>query len=165
MPINIEESDFRSLESFPLKWRWTDSRWNKLPEKALRSIRPLSERRTGELHLYSLEFLTQSGIVEEENKEPLFENIIRVDASSGERAEIRRWLAERSPESNQKAIVSWNDHLAVLVDWAIFCEFWNDFCYPSSDDAAVFPLSEKWMLFYSHDDYFVFGERRIKPII
>lgn len=150
--INIEETDFRSIDSFPLKWRWTDSRWNKLPDDALNSIQPLSKSKAHGLCQYSLAFSNQSGLIES-----LFENILRMDASD-DSSEIRQWLLDRSPELNQAIVVSWDNELAALVNWKVFCEYWDDFCYPSSDDATIFPLSGKWMLFYSHDEYFIFGE-------
>ena len=150
--INIEEPDFGSLDSFPLKWRWTDSRWNKLPDDALNSIQPLSESKSRELCQYSLAFSNQSGLIES-----LFDFVSRIDASD-DSPEIRQWLLELLSDLNQTVVVSWDNELAALVSWKVFCEYWDDFCYPSSDDVAIFPLSGEWMLFYSHDEYFMFGE-------
>jgi hypothetical protein len=149
----IEESDFRSLDSFPLKWRWTDSRWNKLPDNALDAIQPLSESKSRELCQYSLEFSDQSGLIESS-----FEHIAQID-TSGDESEIRQWLLDRSSDLNQTVVVNWDNELAALVRWEVFCEYWDDFCYPSSDDVAIFPLSGEWFLFYSHSEYFMFGER------
>jgi hypothetical protein len=149
--INIEESDFRSIDSFPLKWRWTDPRWNKLPDDALNSIQPLSESKSRALCQYSLAFSNQSGLIES-----LFDRVSRIN-TPGDSLEIRQWLLELSPDLNQTVVVSWDNELAALVSWRVFCEYWGDFCYPSSDDAAIFPLSGDWMLFYSHDEYFMFG--------
>ena len=151
--LEIEENDFLSLDLFPLKWRWTDSRWNKLPDDALKTIQPLTEAKARELCQYSLQFCNQSGLLESS-----FEHIERIDAS-GETPEIQQWLLAHSPDSNQTVIISWDSKLAALVEWKVFCEFWDDLCYPSSDDVTVFPFSEEWMLFYSHSEYFVFGER------
>jgi hypothetical protein len=147
--INIEETDFRSIDSFPLKWRWTDSRWNKLPDDALNSVQPLSEGKSRELRQYSLAFSNQSGLIES-----LFDGVLRIDTSD-DSPEIRQWLLELLPDLNQRVVVSWDNELAVLVSWRMFCEYWDEFCYPSSDDVAIFPLSGEWMLFYSHDEYLV----------
>ncbi len=152
--LEIEENDFCSVDSFPLKWRWTDSRWNKLPDDALKTIQPLSETKARELCQYTLQFSDQSGLTES-----LFEHIEQIN-TSGEESEIQRWLLTCSSNLNQTVIVSWNNRLAVLVKWKVFCEYWDDFCYPSSDDVAIFPLSEEWMLIYSHSEYFDFGRSR-----
>jgi len=148
----IEDTDFRSLDSFPLKWRWDDFQWNRFPNEVLNTIRPLSESKARELCQYSLGCTNQSGLVES-----LFERISQIDTSEDSPA-IRQWLLECSTDLNQAVAVSWDHDLAILVRWEVFCDYWKDFCYPSADDVAVFPLSGKWMLFYSHDEYFTFGE-------
>ena len=153
--LRIEESDFRSMESFPLKWRWTDLRWNKLPDDALNAIQPLSESKTRELCQHSLAFEDQSGLIES-----LFETTARIN-TSGNELEIRQWLIDRSSDLNQTVVVTWDNELAALVKWEVFCEFWDDFCYPSSDDVMIFPLSGEWMLSYSHDEYFIYGAKHI----
>ena len=153
--INIEETDFRSFDSFPLKWRWTDSRWNKLPYDALNSIQPLSEGKSRELCQYSLAFSNESGLIES-----LFDHISRINTYD-DSPEIQQWLLELQPDLNPTVVVSWDNELAALVSWRVFCEYWDDFCYPSSDDAIILPPSREWMLFYSHDEYFMYGERRV----
>ena len=51
--VNIEETDFRTLDEFPIKWRWTDSRWIKLPEAALKNIQPFTDKKArGLLHIH-----------------------------------------------------------------------------------------------------------------
>jgi hypothetical protein len=88
----------------------------------------------------------------------LFENIEQINADA-ETAATHHWLITCSSDLNQTVVVSWCNNLAALVKWKVFCEYWDDFCYSSSDDVAIFPLSEEWMLFYSHSEYFVFGKR------
>lgn len=151
--ISFEDADFRPLSELPIKWRWTDSRWNKLPKNDLETIKPLTETKARQLCQNSLSLLNQSGL-----NESLFENIKQVDAS-GETSELQKWLLSCSSNSNQTVIVSWDNTKAALVQWKVFCEYWDDFCYPASDDVAIFPLSEEWMLFYGHSEYFVFGKR------
>ena len=156
--ITIEKAEFRPLRELPLRWRWTDSRWSVLPDDALESIQPLIETTARRLCQHSLTFLNHLGVNEE-----FFESIKRIN-TSGETSEIGKWLSNCSSDVNQTVIVSWNDREAVLIRWDAFCRFWDDFCYPSSDDVAVFPLSEEWMLFSVHDETFVFGKRQNEPI-
>ena len=151
--LNVEENDFRSIDSFPLIWRWTDSRWNKLPDSALNKIQPLTETKAREFFQHTLQFYDESGLVES-----LFENIEKIDASN-KAEEIQAWLFTCSSSSNQTIIVSWNNRLAALVEWRVFCKYWDDFCYPASDDVTIFPFSEEWTLLYSHEEYFIFGKR------
>ena len=153
--LEIKENDFRSIDSFPLKWRWTDSRWNKFSDSKLNKIQPLSETKAHELFQHS----KQSYDFETGLAESLFEKIEQINAS-GEVEEIQRWLSACSSDSSQTVIVSWDDRLAALIEWKVFCEYWDDFCYPASDDVTIFPFSEEWALLYSHEEYFIFGKRR-----
>ena len=150
--LEIEENDFQPLDSFPIKWRWTDSHWNKLPDESLKKLHPLTESKADEIFHYFLKFYDQSGI-----DKSLFENIEQID-TSGEKLEICHWLLSCLPNLNQTIIVSWNNRMAVLVEWKVFCEYWDDFCYPASDDVTIFPISEEWSLLYSHDEYLNFGK-------
>lgn len=153
--LKIEEGDFRLIDSFPIKWRWTDLRWNKLPDNKIDKIQPLSETKAHELFQHSKQFYNFiTGLTES-----LFENIEQINAS-GEEKEVQHWLSSCSLDLNQTVIVSWDGSLAALVEWKVFCEYWNDFCYPASDDVAIFPFSEEWTLLYSHEEYFTFGKRR-----
>jgi hypothetical protein len=153
--LEIEETNFCSIDSFPLKWRWIDSRYNELPSNALSKIQPLVEIKARELFQHSKQFYNfETGLAKS-----LFENIKQINAS-GEFDEIQHWLLACSSNSNQTVIVSWNNRFAALVEWKVFCEYWDDFCYPASDDVAIFPFSEEWALLYSHEEYFIFGNRR-----
>src|SRR5687768_10682487 len=105
--INIEETDFRTLEEFPIKWRWTDSRWNKLPEDALKTIMPFTEAKAHELSQHSLEYRNYAGL-----SESVFENISQIDAS-GDLFEVKQWLLNYCSDENQMVIVSWDQYHAV----------------------------------------------------
>src|SRR3712207_6991725 len=45
-------------------------------------------------------------------------------------------------------IVRWDESTAVRTTWEVFTRYWDDFCYPLSDDVAVFPDSGAWLLLY-----------------
>lgn len=148
--LQIEESDVRPLSEFPLKWRWTDSRWNELPGEVLHDIRPLAESKACELARYSSRFY---GRIDSFDASPGQAALID---SSSDAVAVRRWLEERRSDPGQRVIVSWDERLAVWVSWGVFCRYWDDFCYPASDDVAVWPLGEEWFLIYDHSEKFFF---------
>ena len=149
--MKVKELDFESLEDFPLKWRWTDALWNKLPDEDLDKIRPLTSIEAAKLDEYSNEFVGDGGLLDTK-----FIDIDRIETSSDEET-VNRWLGEKSDDNTQEIIVSWDKQLAVMIDWGTFRKYWDDFCYPASDDVAIFPTSAAWILFYFHDEYFEFG--------
>lgn len=65
-------------------------------------------------------------------------------------------------QSEQTAIVSWDATTAVTAPFAVVVEYWSDFFYPASDDAAVIPPNGGWMLVWEHagEGAFEFGVAR-----
>ncbi len=55
--------------------------------------------------------------------------------------------------------VAWSPECALRTSWEIFTDYWSDFCYPSSDHVAVLPESDRWALFYDHEEQFEFVPR------
>jgi hypothetical protein len=72
---------------------------------------------------------------------------------------IRDWLLVQFSEREQSILVSWDKDTAVVTDWGVFCDYWDDFCYPASDDVTVLPMAVEWILSYGHGESFEFGRR------
>lgn len=73
---------------------------------------------------------------------------------------VRDWLRARPVSGDTAILVSWRfSGDAVIARWHIFCKYWDDFCYPSSDDVIIWPLSGAWALEYRHFEEFCFAER------
>ena len=64
---------------------------------------------------------------------------------------------------DQAILVHWLQDVAAVTDWATFCEYWDDFCYPMSD-VVIWPLPGEWALLYHHEEQFTFGVRADGPI-
>jgi hypothetical protein len=156
MRIMIDTTDLVSLDDFPLRSRWTDPRYNVLPSADLAAIRPLSLAKAQEvaaLTMPDLRSLVESprGAIPEHFRSPAKEI-----SAEGDVAAVGAWLKELS-SGDQSVVVSWDPHRAVLTTWKVFYTYWDDFCYPSSDDVTVVPLSGEWLLWYDHEERFVFG--------
>jgi hypothetical protein len=156
--LKIEHTDIQPLADFPLSWRWTDPKWNRLPDSALQQISPLTQAKAKELWRISGHFVLPNG-----PKVDMFECSSWVDATVDTPdafGKVRGWLLGRLSDREQRVIVSWDKDIAVVTNWGVFCDYWNDFCYPASDDTSVFPQSFDWVLFYQHGERFVFGQKR-----
>jgi hypothetical protein len=147
----LESSSFRELDDFPLRWRWTDEKWNVLPDEALKSIRPYTDLGARKILEFSLKFGDAKGLFRSH-----FEKVERFKTNVDSTL-VTKWLRKSISSQPVQVVVSWDHHHAVLVDWNVFCEYWDDFCYPSSDDVAILPTDMKWVLFYFHDEHFELG--------
>ena len=156
-PMAVSSDDLVPLDSYWLSYRWTDSRNTPLPASDLAEIRPLTEGKAREIWRNIAPAAGFLYLNERVATPRLFrERIIELSAEGGV-DDVRAKLQDLIPEANSSVIVSWEPDKAVVVSWRVFREYWDDFCYPSSDDVAIAPLSAAWLLVYSHEERFIFG--------
>ena len=129
-----------TIQEFPLAWRWTQPSHTVLPPDVLARIRPLSSAEAARVHQSSRH--PHSGAAD--------------SCSAEEESRARIWLRRVQPELRAGVFVSWSEDLAVETSWDIFTEYWDDFCYPSSDDVTVVPVAGSWRLIYHHYEQFEF---------
>lgn len=77
----------------------------------------------------------------------------RIDSSSDDE-DVRSFLQSKIPET--KIIVNWSPDSSVITDTATFIKYWDEFCYPSSDDVSIYSEDESWLLQYFHFEAFSF---------
>ena len=126
------------IESFPLAWRWTQSSHRLIPEEVLQTLQPLESREA--------EVLANSSGFNE------LRSVIAFRTTIGE-LETRDWLKGLAVPI-QMVRISWSRETALALPWNHFCEYWNDFCYPSSDDADVFLENGREFLRWNHYEVF-----------
>jgi hypothetical protein len=142
-----------TAQEFPLAWRWTQSEHGIMPPHILARIVPLEASEAAQINERSLTFYQESRTL----SPSVFGAIVsqRADIPVDE---ARAWLLEQQP-SDLSVFVSWQHDLAVRTTWRVFVDYWDSFCYPSSDDVAVWPESEEWVLAYHHYELFEFGKK------
>ena len=129
-----------TIKEFPLAWRWTQSSRAVLPPEVLAGIRPLSPTEAAQVHKCSS--FPHSGMAD--------------SCSAEDVASIRTWLRRVQPDLPARVFIGWSEDLAVETSWEIFTEYWDDFCYPSSDDVTIIPVIGSWRLIYHHYEQFKF---------
>lgn len=88
----------------------------------------------------------------------LYTNIEELPEAEGDLG--TEWLQHRMGDETSPIIVCWNSLSAVETDAQLFVPFWEDFCYPSSDDVAIFPIHFGWLVTFWHEEHLFFGRRR-----
>ena len=162
--LSIEESDLQDIESFSLRWRWTDATWNLLPDDDLACIRPLTTRKAAELDEQLRELVNPVCLrIVSETYSSLRSiaakpNYATFD-TSGDASSTENWLRTVLPSHDGGVFVSWDNATAATVRLAVFIKYWDDFCYPLSDDVVVVPPSAEWVLYYFHEETFFFWNR------
>jgi hypothetical protein len=137
-----------SIRDFKLFWRWNNPNHFFLPEAVLASMTPLSQNEAREAWLKVKMML--------DNRDPkqcLFRNVRRYPADDT----AYEFLATLEIERMKHVLVSWDEDTALHTTWAIFADNWEAFCYPSSDDVAIAPRDNTWVLIYDHFELFTFA--------
>jgi len=143
------------LKDFPLSWRWMNESYALLPDAVLARIHPLDEEQAAMLFNESLEHCVADGLDESKF------SLSRIDTSGVLSLKISQWLFDRHNDRETEAFVSWQPDTAVKTTWGIFATYWNEFCYPASDDLCVWPESGAWVLLYHHEEQLQFGMRAL----
>jgi hypothetical protein len=144
----VHPSEFTPLDQFELAWRWTQPTHAVLPAEALATIRPFTSGRAADLD-------AQAGRLSRQR--PLAQWALSICADDDAAESVREHLRALSIANNTEILVSWSRRAAVLTVWQTFVEYWDDFCYPSSDDVTVWPPSGEWVLCYRHYQHIDFG--------
>ena len=150
--LAIADTDFRSLESFPLSWRWRHDSSSPIPADVRGVIRCLSESKATEFG-----GLVRPHVAADRFSSHDFSTVTSLDPTS-DVAGSRSWLRSLPVSSSTTVVVSWDPDTALLIPWPAFVDYWDDFCYPSSDDLVVAPFDLRWLLAFWHFERFDFAE-------
>jgi hypothetical protein len=160
MRFQIDASDLVPLQDFSLRYRWTEPRYNVLPPSALGAIRPLTAAKARQIDRLALPYLRSLAINPVGAIPEYFAGAITAFSTFRDESTVPARLQALVPDDEQSVVASWDDRTAVLTSWWVFRTYWDDFCYPSSDDVTVVPQSGEWLLWYDHEERFVFGRLR-----
>ncbi len=147
----LTENDVIPFKEFELKWRFTDDKYNQLPDEDLSLIFPIAKKRADEYSKNSLRYLDNACLLKSEFGE------IDSFKISNDYEEVISWLNAKQIDPETKIIISWDESNCVMTYWSIFCKYWDDFCYPSSDDILIWPSSVDWILYYGHHEILEYG--------
>lgn len=142
------------MEKFKLKWRWTDEEYCLLSADELSRIHPLDTVSAREVWNRSL-LLIDSGSEFSPNSQ-LFDSIETIDTNNS--SAVASWL--KSKMSSGNIIVSWQRDMAVKTTTDLFIKYWDEFCYPSSDDVSIWPETENWVVHFWHYEKACYGKAK-----
>jgi hypothetical protein len=155
MMSSITSKDIMPFSDFSLRWRFTEESHRVLPKEDLSLIQPLTRTKAAEFNKHSLEYLGNASLLKSK-----FSEIESLKISDDHEA-VGVWLLSKEIVPETRVAVSWDKTNCVITSWGIFCKYWDDFCYPSSDDVLVWSQQEDWFLYYCHHEIFEYGTRKL----
>jgi hypothetical protein len=144
-----------NISQFPLAWRWTNEQHTVLPVDILAQMIPQTPEQAKTLFDESLMLTGNNGL------DPSIFSLAQITtADITGPSLITSWLFEYHPEAQTPVYLSWQADTALLTNWGVFASYWDDFCYPVSDDLVVLPEDRRWALLYHHSEFMQYGIRR-----
>ena len=136
------------IEEFPLAWRWTKSAHTVLPPDVLTSMVSLQGEEADRLY---------------RRGEEVFRAVVgsRIQHVAEDPDVARAWLQSLPFTSDNRVFLAWNNTTALSLPWHSFIAYWDDFCYPSSDDVFAFPEVGSGALAWNHEGVFEFAENAV----
>lgn len=149
MILNYDRLSWQPMEHWPIAYRFTEQRYNKLPLEALATIRPLAEDSASQLAV-----LNDLGELARQAEN----NSLSSDWESEEIREddwdaLRCWLRQRRPSADDDVYIEWvvAGHCAAVVAWRTLCDYFDDFWYPF-EVALISDDTRAWQLLVGPND-------------
>jgi len=144
------------LEEFELKWRFTEEKYNVLPQHHLAEIKPLNTDANESLGNYLFEETRLMGHYKLNDEK--FSSIIKLDLRKKSENEAKQWLKDLNIDSDETVLLFWNSWGSAFTNWKIFKMYYDDFYYPVSDDLIITDKNVNWVLYFFHEEIVYFGQ-------
>lgn len=142
------------MNAFGRNWRFTDPKYDVLPDHHLDQLKPLDT----EAARFLFDYILTSGLHQDQPfKKGFFRRIDHILMGEGNQAEVKKWLYQRGLPFQKQVYLSWDPTDAMLVPWKLFIKYYDSFFYPSSDDLTVFDQGLEWTLLMMHYEVVYFG--------
>ncbi len=143
------------MYDFGRKWRFTDEKYDKLPDTHLNQLKPLDK----EAALFLWSYIAKSNLHKEfPFKKDYFHSIVNTKILDGNENDIKKWLYHLGIHFEEPVFLSWDESDAMIVPWKLFIKYFNSFYYGGSDDLTIIDQSLNWALLFFHEDEIYFGK-------
>jgi len=143
-----------AMDNFLLKWRFTDEKFDKLPDQDLDNLQPLDSDASTFLWNYIAKTKLHSDMP---FKKDFFRTIVNTRIIEQNKKEIKKWLYQRGIPLDKSVFLSWDTENAMIAPWQLLIKYFDSFYYHSSDDLTVIDQSLDWALLLFHNDEIYFG--------
>jgi hypothetical protein len=147
MNISPDTNNTIDFEKFDLSWRWGQKHNPNITGEEKQLIVPYSEEESKRLNKIIGYFEVESNLRKD------YEEFDWISASIDIKENIqkvREVLSRHFSDCSPEVIISWDRRTCISTNKEIFFKFWDDFCYPSSDDVTVISTDTGVILKYNH---------------
>jgi hypothetical protein len=151
------------MTEFTLKWRFTEEKYDCLPEQHLNELKPLDKAGAE----FLADYLSNCKIHSEfPFKNGLFRNLDKTQILENNEKKVTKWLYQRAIPFDKEVYLSWDGNNGIITKWKFVVKYWNSLFYGGADDLTVFDQSLEWALLFFHEDEIHFGTNKdYDPIV
>jgi hypothetical protein len=156
MKIELNTNEIIPFANFKLCWRWDNVHSPSISNEEKGQITPLSEVESKRINKIIDYFESES------NLHNTFEPTDWIRASSETNNSIEKFsndFQQLTQNYSEHIFISWNRSTCIYTTKEIFIKFWDDFCYPGSDDITIISELTNWVYFYNHIEVGRFWKR------
>ncbi len=141
--------------TFGLSWRFTDARYNRLPQHDLDQIEPF-DRETSD-RLWRSYVSDQHRHISQFTKEDIGE-FVSLEVDWDEKDASRGIIESRIPiDIDERVIFFWSPVCSVETKWKIVLQYWDDFFYPDDSNTVVLVPSRNMKIYYCEECFLFQG--------
>nr|NQU91175.1 DUF2947 family protein [Bacteroidota bacterium] len=157
MDFNNIDIHIISIHDFPLNWRFTDEKYNLLPDDHLGELKPLDREASN----YLDDFIIKSTLLDQHPfKNAFFRTSDNARIIGGDEKEIKKWLFQRALPFDKTVYLSWDSETSMKTKWKYVVKYWDSFFYEATDDLIVFDDSLEWALYFYHEGEIYWGTNK-----
>jgi len=157
--MNFQEIDKHiiPMEDFIFKWRFTEEKYDLLPDNHLNEMKPLDKEASNFLDNFIGKTSLHNHIP---FKKDFFKTIDKAKILEGNENEIKKWLYHRALPFDKPVFLSWDSKTSMKTKWKYVVKYWDSLFYGGSDDLTVFDDSLEWALLFFHENEIYWGTNK-----
>ncbi len=161
MKIEYDKKEVIDFKDFGLNWRWDELHNPIITIEEKAQIMPLSIFESKRINKVIDHF---------EFEVNLFDLFVPTDwfrASYETEKSKQKFTSEfdqLTADFEENIFVSWDRSTCVYTTKRIFLRYWDDFCYPSSDNVTIISEKTNWVFFFNHVEVGKFWRRKSEQV-
>jgi len=157
MKIEFDIKEIIPFENFNLNWRWDFAHNPTMSTEEREQIKTFSEIESKRLNKVIDYYESEYNLRKSFESTDWFLSSSETELKKKKFADNFRQLSQNY---NENLFISWNRTTCVYTTKEIFIKYWDDFCYPSSDDLTIISEFTNWVYFYRHYEVGIFWKRK-----
>ena len=157
MKIGFDTKEIIPFENFELNWRWDFAHNPTILSVEKEQIEAFSEIESKRINKIIDYFESESNLRKSFESSDWFIASSETELAKKKFSDIFR---QRTQNYNENLYISWNRTTCVYTTKEIFIKYWDDFCYPISDNVTIISEFTNWIYFYRHYGVGIFWERK-----